>query len=278
MNPAHDLHRAAARPADLAPVETEPGTTARTTEDLPWVPVGRGGTEAKVLRLDPTVGASVTLLRFAEGTTTGLHTHLALATSYFLQGALQDFQGHAGEGELGVNLPGATHDACALQTSVLVSRLDGPVMALELSDELRGPDRDDQLTPVRTDVLGPPDINVRVGDLPWEPTAFDGVERRTLWQAGPNQAVAVLRLHPGAQVPRHLHLRALDAYVLTGELRDEQGTYAAGDYARTGAGTRRSLVSSTGCEVLVWADGPAVFALGTTERLYVPPVSALLPA
>jgi anti-sigma factor ChrR (cupin superfamily) len=270
INAAHDLTRAAG-PDRVALAAPGPGTTTRSTEDLPWTSVGRDGTEAKVLRLDPGIGASVTLLRFARGATTGLHTHTALATSYFLSGSLLDFQGEAGSGELGVNLPGATHDACATADSILVSRLDGPVLGVELTPELRGSDRDDPLTPVRSEVLGPPDINITAAGVAWEATAFPGVERRTLWQAGPNQSVAVVRLQPGAEVPRHLHFRPLDTYVLAGEFRDEGGRYAAGDYAYTGAGTRRSLTSATGCELLCWADGPAVFAGGLVEGLYVPP-------
>lgn len=242
----------------------------RRTADLAWTPVAQPGTEVMVLRTDPRSGASVALLRFAAGSTTGLHSHSALATSYFLSGSLIDFQGLAGAGELGVNLAGATHDAHAPEDAVLVSRLEGPVHALELTEELRGEDRDDPLTPVRTDILGPPDINIDVAGVAWEPTAFDGVARRTLWQAGPNWSVAVLRLAPGAEVPRHLHVGPLDTYVLSGELRDEQGEYARGDYTCSGAGTRRSLRSGTGAELLCWADGPAVFGHGVTERLYLP--------
>lgn len=274
VNPAHDLDRAA-RAGDTDPaLPDRPGTVVRPAGTLPWAPLPQDGTEALVLRTDPRTGAGVSMLRFAEGSTTGLHRHAALATSWFVSGSLLDFQGPAGAGELGVNLPGATHDACARQDTLLLSRLDGPVHPVPLTAELRGPDRDDPLTPVRTDVLGPPDVNVLAAAVAWEHTRFPGVARRTLWQAGPNRAVALLRLAPGTTVPRHLHLAPLDTYVLRGAVRDDEREYAEGDYAFTGTGTRRSLRSDTGAELLVWADGPAVFAPGVVERLYMPPAAA----
>lgn len=271
VNPVHDLGRAAGRDASHPVSERLPGTVCRSTDLLSWVPVGRDGTEVKVLRVEPERGASVALLRFSRGASTGLHTHLAPASSYFLSGSLLDFQGLAVAGELGVNPAGTIHDAYAPEDAILVSRLEGPVHAVELVDALRGADRDDPLAPVRTDVLGPPDINIRAADVDWEPTAFEGVHRRTLWQEGPNQSVSMLRLDAGAEVPAHLHIRPLDAYVLSGDLRADRGDYTAGDYTYSGPGTTRALRSSGGCEILCWSDGPAVFGADCAERLYLPP-------
>jgi quercetin dioxygenase-like cupin family protein len=270
LNTAHDLGSAALAADPVVP--DGPGTTSRPAGDMPWMPTGRDGISVKVLRVAAERGGTFTLLRMDRDSTTGLHTHLAPASSYFLSGQLLDFQGLAVAGELGVNPSGTTHDALAIEESILVSRLDGPVHGIPLTPEMRGDDRDDALTPVRTDVLGPPDIQVRVESRPWEATAFPGVLRRTLWQDGPNVAVSTLRLAPGAEVPDHLHYRPLEVYVLDGAVRDGVAEYTAGEYAYTGAGTRRALRSTDGCELLCWADGPAVFRPGVTERLYLPPV------
>lgn len=271
LNTAHDLGGAAQASDPVVP--DGPGTTTRPAAAMPWVPTGRDGISVKVLRVAAERGGTFTLLRMDRDSTTGLHTHLAPASSYFLTGRLLDFQGIAESGELGVNPTGTTHDALAIEESILVSRLDGPVHGIPMTPELRGEDRDDALTPVRTDVLGPPDIQIRSESRPWEATAFDGVLRRTLWQDGPNVAVSILRLEPGAEVPEHLHFRPLEVYVLQGSVRDGAAEYVAGEYAYTGAGTRRTLRSDAGCALLCWADGPAVFRPGVAERLYLPPLS-----
>ncbi|HRH93635.1 MAG TPA: hypothetical protein PKV72_03840 [Candidatus Peribacteria bacterium] len=57
-----------------------------------------------------------------------MHQHRGVATSFVLDGALVDFAGPISLHQAGINLHGATHDAIAYQHTLLVSRLEGPVV------------------------------------------------------------------------------------------------------------------------------------------------------
>jgi quercetin dioxygenase-like cupin family protein len=102
--------------------------------------------------------------------------------------------------------------------------------------------------------LLPGTLTVRAGQGVWE-TIAAGVERKMLWNEGPNGRVTFLvRLAPGARFDSHEHADDEECYVVDGEVRFDTLTLRAGDYhlARRGM-THPAAVSERGCTLLVTA-------------------------
>jgi len=114
-----------------------PGVYAYDLESLPWRDTPRGTVREKAVRREADTGRFLGMLMFEPQSRSGVHQHLATATSYFLAGSLVDYQGTTREGAVGVNLAGATHDAVTYTGCTLVSRLEGPVIIPD--DELASP-------------------------------------------------------------------------------------------------------------------------------------------
>jgi anti-sigma factor ChrR (cupin superfamily) len=94
--------------------------------------------------------------------------------------------------------------------------------------------------------------------LEWQP--FDnGIEIYRLHepQQDGSQA-ALLRYLPGASVPLHEHPGFEHILVLSGEQSDENGTYAAGSLVINPPGSRHSVISKTGCIVLLIWEKPVI--------------------
>ena len=97
-------------------------------ETLQWQSAGKTGLSLKPVREDREKGRFLGLVGFEPVVRSGLHQHLGVATSFVLDGGLTDYQGSIGLHVAGINLKGATHDAVAYQRSLLVSRLEAPVI------------------------------------------------------------------------------------------------------------------------------------------------------
>ena len=84
-----------------------------------------------------------------------------------------------------------------------------------------------------------------------------GVEIRPLYRTQAGPAAAVLRYQPGASIPHHSHDGYEHILVLEGEQSDERGKYPAGTLIVNPPGSRHSVISETGCVVLVvWEKQP----------------------
>lgn len=74
---------------------------------------------------------------------------------------------------------------------------------------------------------------------------------------GASSSAYVIRIAPGAVVPRHGHSRTEHCFVLwgsctaTGDEWDGERPLRAGDYHRADAGTQHGFESAAGCDVLV---------------------------
>ena len=69
---------------------------------------------------------------------------------------------------------------------------------------------------------------------------------------------AFLRYAPGARVPSHRHRGHEQILVLSGEQSDEHGSYEAGALVVNPAGSVHSVLSRSGCLVLItWHDAVA---------------------
>lgn len=95
---------------------------------------------------------------------------------------------------------------------------------------------------------GPP------ANIEWTPLR-EGVAAAWLYRdpdGGP--AAAYLRYEPGARVPAHYHPGEEHILVLAGEQEDEYGRYPAGSVVINAPGSRHSVLSRSGCLVLIiWA-------------------------
>ena len=94
--------------------------------------------------------------------------------------------------------------------------------------------------------------------LKWQ--TFDtGIEIYQLYepQQDGSQA-ALLRYLPGACVPLHEHPGFEHILVLSCEQSDENGTYTAGSLVINPPGSRHSVISKTGCIVLLIWEKPVI--------------------
>jgi anti-sigma factor ChrR (cupin superfamily) len=80
---------------------------------------------------------------------------------------------------------------------------------------------------------------VDVERLPWEKTAYDGIEQRTLLvDAQSGLITALMRMAPGARLPDHEHVEIEQTYVLEGTLMCPEGQCRAGQFVWRPAGSR----------------------------------------
>ena len=80
---------------------------------------------------------------------------------------------------------------------------------------------------------------VDVASLPWERTAFPGVETKTLlFQKETGLLTVLLRMGPGVRLPDHEHVEIEQTYVLEGSLLCHEGECRAGQFVWRPAGSR----------------------------------------
>ena len=83
----------------------------------------------------------------------------------------------------------------------------------------------------------------------WTPSKRTGIYVKVLWtDPATNDAAVLVRMDPGCEYPRHLHVREEDVFVLQGGFRDEQGEYRCGEFHRFAAGTIHAPIALQGGE------------------------------
>jgi len=152
------------------------------TAAIAWRAAGKEGIAQKTVRMDRERGQYLGLIGFEPMVRSGLHQHRGVATSFFADGGLTDHYGAATLHQAGINLAGATHDAIAYQRTLLVSRLEGPVVYPPEEGpvhELHAGARSEAFTnpaPERA-----PEFNVDVDRQPVVATAVAGLTRRMIF-------------------------------------------------------------------------------------------------
>jgi hypothetical protein len=240
------------------------GVFARESISLPWVEAGRKGLKLKMVYGEREAGRFLGLVGFDPMVKTGLHQHLGVASSMFLAGSLDDYQGPF-RGGFGINLKGATHDAISWEGCVLASRLEAPVIYPEETpaelDLHHGSLRGALVNPRPED---PPDLNIPLSALVAMPTRMPGVTRRMVFDyqgTGTDRRMVMLGFLPGGAVPEFETSDRLDLFVVAGDLT---ATPASGAPARAEAsgfivvepGSRVSLRSGYGAQVVAWSEAP----------------------
>jgi anti-sigma factor ChrR (cupin superfamily) len=95
--------------------------------------------------------------------------------------------------------------------------------------------------------------------LSWKPLR-PGVDIHMLYESGPDgPSSALLRYEPGASVPRHVHAGYEHIVVLSGEQRDERGSYSRGAFVVNPPGSAHTVQSPKGCLVLIVWERPVRF-------------------
>lgn len=248
--------------AVLAPVgsphQAGPGVYAYAMDALPWRETPRGTAREKPVRRDDAAGFFLGLVGFDPMSRSGVHQHLGTATSYFLSGSLTDYQGTTGEGMVGINLAGATHDAVSYPGAVLVSRLEGPVVIPDGGLAIHPHASQAALRHANPEV--PPNLTVALAAQLGVPTRFPSVSRRTLFDyagTGDDRRLCALNLWPQSPALRVKHSATTDFFVLAGDLLVNGRPVSGPAFVVIEPGAEVSLASTYGCALLAWAEGPA---------------------
>lgn len=77
----------------------------------------------------------------------------------------------------------------------------------------------------------PGSVYVDVEKMPWQPTAFPGIDIKILFQEPDGEGfTAMFRAEPGARLPMHRHLGVEQTFILEGSLVDDEGVCTAGNF------------------------------------------------
>jgi anti-sigma factor ChrR (cupin superfamily) len=225
---------------------------------MPWKTAGQAGLSMKIVRRDDEKGHFLGLLAFDSLARSGLHQHLGTAISYFLSGGLTDYAGTAVAGQAGINLKGATHDAIAYQPSLLVARLEAPVIYPQsTTHRLHAGARHADIVNALPNV--PPDINITVAQLPHDATHVEGLKRRVVFDYSATEdkrRFAELSLRPGAAIPMHRTSAPVEWFVLAGDVTLNDVDAHSGCCVVIEPDTELRVSSRYGCMLLAWADAP----------------------
>lgn len=229
--------------------------------DIPWQETSEPGLRLKPVRYDDALGHFLGLVGFAPLTRSGLHQHRGVATSFVLDGALVDFAGPIGLHQAGINLHGATHDAIAYQHTLLVSRLEGPVVYPASRGTLTGLHAGSRHAEFGNPAPeASPDINVAVDALAPQQTGIAGIRRQTIFDyAGTGSAhrFVQLALAPGSECPAWRCERLTEFWVRGGLLQINGEMTAHGNcFVVIEPGAVLRMASPFGALMLAWAEAP----------------------
>jgi len=105
---------------------------------------------------------------------------------------------------------------------------------------------------------------IDVVNMPWQPTAFPGIEMKILY-ADPAAGISsiLFKMAPGAEVPLHEHTAVEQTYVLSGSLVDDEGVATAGNFVWRPGGNSHVARAPEGAVFLAMFLKPNRFAQGT---------------
>lgn len=230
-----------------------------------WSPSGPTGIWQQNIRSDPADGRWFGGVRFEPLSRSGVHRHLGPAASFMLSGSLVDHATRMAGGQAVINLTGAVHDVICYDASLVVARVDGPILYPRdtdgVLDEL-GTAANEAGECIDTTIGQPADILVDADALSAIPGPVPGITRRMLYDyAGqPHRArFTQLVLAPGTSIPPHSATAMTDLFVLAGEISVGAEAAGSGCYVTINGGTEIVLTTRYGARLLAWADGPAAW-------------------
>jgi hypothetical protein len=225
---------------------------------LAWQRTSNPGLWLKPVRHDDTLGLYLGLVWFEPFTRSGLHQHQAVATSFVVDGGLTDHHGSIVLHQAGINIEGSTHDAIAYRNTVLVSRLEGPVIYPPASD-ISGMHAGSRHGTFRQpDPAIPPEVNVTVDALAPEPTGVAGIRRSLVFDyQGTGTERRMVQLALGLESECRFSATALtEFWVRSGQVLVNGRTVLANSFVVCEAGAEVHLASPFGALLIGWAEGP----------------------
>ena len=226
---------------------------------MPWQDTPEPGLRLKPVRYDDELGHFLGLVGFAPLTRSGMHQHRGVATSFVIDGCLVDYAGPIGLHQAGINLRGSTHDAVSYQNTVLVSRLEGPVVYPPSRTELSGlhaGSRHAEFTNPAPEAA--PELNVDVDRLDAWQCGIPLLRRQTIFDyAGTGSAhrFVQLSLAPGAECPPWRCGHLTEFWVRGGELEINGQVAHANCFVVIEPGVTVRMASPFGVLMLAWAEG-----------------------
>jgi hypothetical protein len=226
---------------------------------MDWLGTGKPGVVQKAVRRDDGRGHFLGMVAMEPMVRSGLHQHQGVATSFIVEGALTDYQGPIGLHQVGINLEGATHDAIAFQRTVLVARLEAPVIYPPEDGPLHGLHAGARHGSFANPAPAvPPDINVSIDAQPPQPTGCPGVLRQMAFDYAPtadDHRMVQLSIAPQARLPRLFATGHTEFWVRGGLLEVDGRVAWAGCFVIVEPQTEFSLASPFGALLLGWAEG-----------------------
>jgi anti-sigma factor ChrR (cupin superfamily) len=194
------------------------------TDGLPWIASPQPGVERRPLdRIGSEVARATSLVRFAPASAFPPHVHGLGEEFLVLDGTLCDEDGDYRAGTYVRSPPASHHSPRTAAGCILFVKLR-------------------QMRPA-----GEPRVVIDTTSASWLRGDVPGHTRIGLYAATHDaERVTMERLDAGAVLPVMECGGGEEIFVLSGELRDEQGSYGARTWIRNPAGYRRSLGSGAG--------------------------------
>jgi hypothetical protein len=237
---------------------------------LAWVETPEPGLRLKPVRYDDERGLFFGLVGFAPMTRSGLHQHQDVAISFVIDGGLTDYHGGLALHEAGINLRGATHDAIAYQNTVLVARLQGPVIYPPERGELSGLHAGSRHGAVWNPAPEvPPETNVRLDAVPSAQTGIAGLRRQMGFDyAGTGHAHRFVQLAfaPGTECPPWRATALVELWVRGGLIEIDGVASHANTLISIEPGAEVRWRSPHGALLLAWAEGPEAWPDGAVHH------------
>jgi len=178
------------------------------TKRQDWVPSPSPGVWRKPLaREEAERGHTTSIVRFDPGSYFSRHEHPLGEEILVLEGTFSDEHGDYGPGTYLRNPPGSGHSPFSKDGCVLFVKLD------QFSP--------DDATPVRVDTR----------NTPWLPG--QGQLQVMPLHDFAGEHVALVKWPPGERFQPHRHFGGEEIFVLSGEFKDEFGSYPAGSWLRS---------------------------------------------
>ena len=226
---------------------------------MPWEETARPGLRLKSIRIDDLRGEFLGQIGFDPYVRSGLHQHQGVATSFILEGGLTDYMGHVNLNEVGINYRGSTHDAISYVPTVLVSKLEAPVIYPPEDKLLSGVHAGSTYQSFRNpDPEVAPEINVAVDRVAAVTTGVAGLGRQMIYDyAGSrtDRRLVQWKLRPETEVPAWQASDWTELWIRGGEIAVNGEKAFANCFVVIEPGATVRIDSPFGALALVWAEG-----------------------
>lgn len=226
---------------------------------MPWEETARPGLRLKSIRIDDERGEFLGQIAFDPFVRSGLHQHQGVATSFILEGGLTDYHGAVNLHEVGINYRGSTHDAMSYVSTLLVSKLEGPVTYPPEDKLLSGVHAGSTYQSFRNpDPDLAPEINVVIDAVARVETGIAGLSRQAIYDyagTGTNRRLLQWKVRPETELPAWQASDWVELWIRGGEISINGQKAFANCFVVIEPGATVRIASPFGALALVWAEG-----------------------